>query len=326
MLDAAKSWAAKQAELLRQDLFKLYGGLEDVKNQNIESANLRRDALMNSITTNLGKVENQYQDDARGAYVNKMQSGRQLQGLLNRMNLGSSGFGVGQEMGIESAYGQNLTGLQKSRDLQVGDLNLQGTNIGLEHDARIRDIEAEYLENKSSLDRYIDEQVRGVTERETDRYLDQRRWSASQAAAAKQSGPQTYKDQAIGQYITGVIGVPSADGKSITYTTPTGDKYILKTGVNPFTGTISAAIRASDGSVDKSLTFSNGYQPNYYGKKVDKKGNTVYNKLFKTNDMVPINGQTQNVWNNGAGKFVVWNGATNKYIEVIKKDGNWVIK
>ena len=66
----------------------------------------------------------------------------------------------------------------------------------------------------------------------------------------------------------------------------------------------------------KKGTFSNGYQPNNVG---GKKLKPV------TGESLNINGNQQSVWSTGKKNYV-WNGIENKYYEVYKKNGEWIVK
>lgn len=74
----------------------------------------------------------------------------------------------------------------------------------------------------------------------------------------------------------------------------------------------------TNGKVDKSKVFSNGYQPNNVnGTKVEKTGMTV-GQAFGSGQMYGSTGaslDSQNVWKAG-NKYYVWDGSQNKYIDV----------
>ena len=74
----------------------------------------------------------------------------------------------------------------------------------------------------------------------------------------------------------------------------------------------------TNGKVDKSKVFSNGYQPNNYnGVKLEKSGKTVA-EIFGSGQMYGSTGanlDSQQVWKAG-NKYLVWDGSQNKYIDV----------
>lgn len=89
-----------------------------------------------------------------------------------------------------------------------------------------------------------------------------------------------------------------------------GKKTTIPSNVNPYTFTVNPDT--------KNGVWDNGYQPNNIGG----------NKLKKV-DTTPIRGRIQNVFNLIKGhntEYYVWDGEVNKYVQVVKSGGNWVIK
>ena len=89
-----------------------------------------------------------------------------------------------------------------------------------------------------------------------------------------------------------------------------GKKTTIPSNVNPYTFTVNPDT--------KNGVWDNGYQPNNIGG----------NKLKKV-DTTPIRGRIQNVFNLIKGhntEYYVWDGEANKYVQVVKSGGNWVIK
>lgn len=83
----------------------------------------------------------------------------------------------------------------------------------------------------------------------------------------------------------------------------------------------------TNGKVDKSKVFSNGYQPNNYnGVKLEKSGKTVA-EMFGSGQMygsTGVNLDSQNVWKAG-NKYLVWDGSQNKYIDVSSVIGSSLV-
>jgi hypothetical protein len=118
-------------------------------------------------------------------------------------------------------------------------------------------------------------------------------------------------------YQRDVTGV--SNGNKVTYNLPDGKGGIVQAtfdkGTNPFTGSVNKDLLGTDGKYDASKAFSNGYQPKYIGSTpLSKSGNTL-----------SVNGKDQNVWTTGS-KYYVWDGTSNKYVQVKEENGNWVVK
>lgn len=320
MFETAKTFAQKRGEELRQELSSFYETLQKSIDAQKIAAESRRDALLNTINQNITNTQNTYQDNARQAYVNKMQSGNQLGEILSRLNLGGSGFGVGEQMGIESSYGQNLAGLQKSRDGQIGDLNLQSVNAEANFNAELSDIDRQFYDNKLALDKYVHEQVQNASVQEPQRI-----------AGPAPVKPTNMVNQSNGllQWAAGGFQANNVDVKfdekgGATYIDRvTGRQTTMKPGQNPFTGTFHPDVMTR-GVFDKTKVFSNGYQPNNIGGKPLKRG-VGKDKDGKTvNFTINYGGNNQTVWTTGGSNYYTWDGANGRYIKVRPlPDGRW---
>lgn len=345
MNEAAKTFAQQQEQLLRQQLADLYKGLSDSKDASIGQADARKNELLSKIEAMRNPINQQYATDTRGAYINKMLSGNNINDLLSRMGLNTSGFGVGQQVANETAYGQNFAGLTNTRNANLQELTNKGIEAQGAYNTEVAGIDSNYLNNKMQLDQYINESGRKVYDNayanyinEEQRKLENARAEQDRIDALKQQEfqnqmaeknyqldayntyssdpkPQKYVGTAM-PYTTGVQGV--LNGNKVVYTSPNGDTYSFDKGANPWTGQINRDIM-TNGVYDPNKAFNGvngGYQPNTY----------QGNKLSKSGQTVPVNGQTQNVWKAG-NKFVVWNGPANTYVEVIQnKNKQWQVK
>lgn len=329
MATTAQSYAQTQADLLKQQLAGLYDNLAKSTTEQTTSAAANKQQLLDTINTNKATTESDYQADAKSAYINKMLSGNTIDSEMQRLGLNTSGFGVGEVMKNETAYGQNLTSLQKQKASDMTGYNTDTLNAENDYISNVADINSTNAQNKLALDQYINEQVdakyqqeyenktnaeqqayENTTKAAQQKVENSQAWSQINNSNTKDNTyePQTYTNQKIKTYETGVTGVLNSNGKNYTYTTSNGDKYTLAKGVNPWTGTINSDAKGVGN------TFNGGYQPNNY------KGVP----LKKTRDRVPVNGQTQNVWKAGS-KTYVWDGTQNKYLRVKQSNGNWVV-
>ena len=91
-----------------------------------------------------------------------------------------------------------------------------------------------------------------------------------------------------------------------------GKTQAFAPGINPYTGTKNPDA--------KKGTCSNGYQPTHISY-TDKNGEKVYEKLQKTSMSTNITGKNQNIWQ-ANGKYWLWRGDLNKYVEVDISDIN----
>ena len=159
MNEEAKSFAKQQEELIRKQLGDMYSNLTSSKDASITEAELRKQNLLSKIEQSRQPIENQFQTDTRGAYANKMLSQQSVSDLLNRMNLSNSGFGMGQRIGVDTAYGKDVAGLMSSRTDAIQGLENQKLNTMGEHNATLAGIDSTYAGAKLDMDKYIGERA-----------------------------------------------------------------------------------------------------------------------------------------------------------------------
>ena len=135
-------------------------------------------------------------------------------------------------------------------------------------------------------------------QKEWDLTNDQWEWQKSQASSGGSgsgSGGATYADT-----LWTATGTTDSNGNPI-FRNSEGKTQAFAQGINPYTGT-----KHPDA---KNGTFSNGYQPNNIG------GTKLKNSGMSTN----ITGKNQTIWE-ANGKYWLWRGDLNKYIEVDVSD------
>lgn len=89
-----------------------------------------------------------------------------------------------------------------------------------------------------------------------------------------------------------------------------GKKYEFEQGYNPYTGTINNDAK-TNGKYDESKTFDNKYQPNNIGGQALKAARDEYGVPYKGT----VNGVTQYVWTTGDGRYWMWDGTQNRYVQ-----------
>ena len=336
-LGAAQTFAEQQAALLKQQLADLYTNQASVKDASVAEAEAKKQQLLAAINQQQQTVQTQYGTDAKQAYINKMLAGNTVNDNLSRMNLNNTGFGVGQQLANETAYGSNLSSLQNTRNTNLQSLINKANDTELGYNTDVAGINSNYAANLADTDQYVQSALQNAKESAYDKYISDQQYQDSinqqsfENDISRQnleinkynsygSKPKTYTNQAA-PYETGVKGILDSAGKKVTYTLSNGDKYILPAGTNPWTGTVNKAV-TTNGVFDAKKAMANSYQPKtYQGKILNPAKNKAGNEVRKVN----VNGQDQTVWSNGK-VYTVWDGTINDYKEVIYKNGNWQVK
>lgn len=112
---------------------------------NQEALTQKYNNLFDQINRQQDVVNQQYSQDAKSAYLNKLLAGRALDESLSQLGLSTGGFGVNQRLANETAYGQNLAALQKVRSEELRDIANQLTDAYSEYNVANTQLGSDYL-------------------------------------------------------------------------------------------------------------------------------------------------------------------------------------
>ena len=100
-----------------------------------------------------------------------MLSQQNVNDSLNRMNLSNSGFGMGQRIGVDTAYGQNLNALTLNRNNQLTGINNEVTNIEGQRLTDFLGLQSQYAGRTGELNQYITKSVDEKYNQEYNNYM-----------------------------------------------------------------------------------------------------------------------------------------------------------
>src|SRR5574344_2364713 len=134
---ASQSYAKSAQDAYEQSLSYLLTGLDEAKIADQNAANIRYNNLITKIRQQLPGIQEQFEKNAKAAYVNKQQNLQQIDADLNRLGVNTQGFGVTQRLLNESiygqAYGQILTDYNDNlRDVANQEIRSEERRVGKE--------------------------------------------------------------------------------------------------------------------------------------------------------------------------------------------------
>ena len=358
MNQEAISFAKQQEELIRRQLGDLYSGIAATKDSSVAEAEIRKQNLLNRIEQGRQPIEQQFQVNTKGAYANRMLAQQSVDDMLNRMNLSNSGFSVGERVGVDTAYGRNLTDLMTSRSNALRDLENQKIGAEGEHAAALANIDTQYAGAKLDIDKYINERATSAYDKAYQNYTTQKQieWEQkfkqsqlnAQIAQANKAAqferekfeyqkglsqtqqPQNYKNIAA-NYYSGQAMSAVVDGNRVKYRdTQTGSTYDLPIGTNPWTGKVSKDAKNENGDWDPSKVFASekgGYQPNNINgqplKSVKQNGKELkvyapYDPSLELRVHQVGNSNRYAVWNAPAGDYMYLTDAEKKELGITR--------
>lgn len=120
--------------------------LEESKNQSINQISGQKDT-----------INQNYMDNARQAYINKMLSSKAVEQEMAMRGLNTSGIVSDVYANVENSYGNNLANLQKNRDNSIKDIDTQINNINSEYAIKQYELLSEIDKAKMDLQKYGNE-------------------------------------------------------------------------------------------------------------------------------------------------------------------------
>lgn len=169
-ITASQNYAKNAQNNYENSLAYLLSGLDETKALDQEAANVRYQNLITQIRQQIPGIQEQFERNAKAAYINKQQSLQQIDADLNRLGVNTQGFGVTQRLLNENAYGQAYGNLVINYNDALRDIGNQEINALGDLNAELADLDAAYAKDKLDTQKYIGEQGRDVYNTEYKNY------------------------------------------------------------------------------------------------------------------------------------------------------------
>lgn len=169
-ITASQNYAKNAKSTYEQSLSYLLSGLDEAKAKDQEAANIRYQNLINQIRQQIPGIQQQFEQNAKAAYINKQQNLQQIDADLNRLGVNTQGFGVTQRLLNEVAYGQNYGNLVLDYNNAMRDIANQETNALGDLNADLANLDAAYAKDRLDTQKYIGEQGLNVYNKEYNNY------------------------------------------------------------------------------------------------------------------------------------------------------------
>ena len=155
---ASQNYAKNAQDAYEQSLSYLLTGLDEAKAADQKAANIRYENLIAKIRQQLPGIQQQFEKNAKAAYINKQQSLQQIDADLSRLGVNTQGFGVTQRLLNESIYGQTYGQILSDYNTNLRDVANQEVNALGDLNADLADLDAAYAKDKLDTQKYIGEQ------------------------------------------------------------------------------------------------------------------------------------------------------------------------
>ena len=169
-ITASQNYAKNAQDEYEQSLSYLLTGLDDAKIADQKAANIRYENLITKIKQQLPGIQQQFEKNAKAAYINKQQSLQQTDADLSRLGVNTQGFGVTQRLLNESSYGQAYGQVLTDYNNNLRDVANQEVNALGDLNTNLADLDATYAKNKLDTQKYIGEQGQDIYNTEYKNY------------------------------------------------------------------------------------------------------------------------------------------------------------
>ena len=159
---ASQNYAKNAQDAYEQSLSYLLTGLDEAKIADQNAANVRYENLITKIRQQLPGIQQQFERNAKAAYINKQQSLQQIDADLSRLGVNTQGFGVTQRLLNENAYGQAYGQVLTEYNDNLRDVANQEVNALGDLNADLADLDAAYAKDRLDTQKYIGEQGRDI--------------------------------------------------------------------------------------------------------------------------------------------------------------------
>lgn len=308
-MQEATDYAQQRAEVFKNELQFLIDKQNEEKKNAQQLVTQNYENMINQLNQGRVPIEQQYQENARQAYVNKMLAGKQLEGDLTRLGLDTTGFALSQKISNENQYSANLNQLALDRAAGLRGIDDKITNAQGQMAADLLKTNIDYDARMNQLNQYINERVEEKYADEYARFMQNRQ----------------YEDQLKQQEIENQQKWASINNSYVTNNFGGGGGGATNLNGNSSGGNVGVDGHGnSQATYDKSdYYFKNSMQPRYVDNEKlstsGKFGKDISSFLSKHAGVTLKeigSSDGANVWKTPSGRYLIWDNNNKKYRDI----------
>ena len=307
-MQEATDYAQQRAEVFKNELQFLIDKQNEEKKNAQQLITQNYENMINTLNQGRVPIEQQYQENARQAYVNKMLAGKQLEGDLTRLGLDTTGFALSQKISNENQYSANLNQLALDRAAGLRGIDDKITNAQGQMAADLLKANIDYDVRLNQLNQYISERVEDKYNDEYNKFMSNLQYEdekKQQAIINEQNWYKLQTDRASVNNSGGGFGGLGGSG-DLEDTEPDNTMYYDQ-------GNTEETYKKDD------YYFKNSLQPRYIeNKKLSTSGmfsqdlepflNKIGSSLAKFGAV-----KNQNIWKREDGTYWLWDSTPDEY-------------
>lgn len=153
----AEEYAQNQTANTGNDTQALLAQYEKIAEQQKLALQKQQELTNNQINSQRDEVMQNYNNNARQAYINSMLGKKSVEQELSQAGLSTSGLVGSAYADVENAYGNNLANLQMARDNSIKDINKQLNDAQIQYAMKESELLADIENAKLELQKYGNE-------------------------------------------------------------------------------------------------------------------------------------------------------------------------
>lgn len=293
----AEEYAQNQTANTGNDTQALLAQYEKIAEQQKLALQKQQELTNNQINSQRDEVMQNYNNNARQAYINSMLGKKAVEQELSQAGLSTSGLVGSAYADVENAYGNNLANLQMARDNSIKDINKQLNDAQIQYSMKESELLADIENAKLELQKYGNElaykkyqdalnNYMNFANYDYNKFIDDRNYNYQVGRdKVKDSQWQKEYDFALRQYEDSKKKASSSrsSGGNITGSFTGNDDIINDDTIQE--ATLSDSGQKLLQTIQKGQSMSGGVVGNYISKQFSNKNNLrnyIYNQIGNT--------------------------------------------
>lgn len=318
-MDEAHQIAQQYSDSLKQRSQYIIDQQNQAKQNSLNVIENERKNAVNQLNANKNTINQTALDNAKQANINRMLALKDNSSAMSRAGLAEQGLVGSQVNSINNNYGTNLNSILKDKANQLQGVNDQINSTNLQYDTNRINAMNEYDSKIASLQSQIDQQALNQYNTIYQQTLAQKQqeYENQQAEAARAEAIRQFNAQMELQRQQNAASSTNYNQYNTGFTNSNSNSKKIQT--DYYSGEINSDTRYGVfNTADKNGVK---YQPDNVG------GNKLQGSGYKVSDLFG-NGWTgksgaslsnQKVWKTNTGRYYVWDGSQNSYIDVTSK-------
>lgn len=288
----AEEYAQNQTANTGNDTQALLAQYEKIAEQQKLALQKQQELTNNQINSQRDEVMQNYNNNARQAYINSMLGKKSVEQELSQAGLSTSGLVGSAYADVENAYGNNLANLQMARDNSIKDINKQLNDAQIQYSMKESGLLADIENAKLELQKYGNELAYKKYQDALSNYMNFANYDYSKAKDERdynyQVGRDKVKDSQWQEEYDFALRQYEDSKKKASSSGSSGGNII-----GDFTGNddiIQEATLSDSGqkllqTIQKGQSMSGGVVGNYISKQFSNKNNLrnyIYNQIGNT--------------------------------------------